>query len=142
VDTNPQTDSVAKLFRENKLLKRRVKWMGELPDSAYRKTLANAKFIWHSGKSDNGTFSVIEGACLNVPALSSDYPAMREIDEQFSLRMAWMDPESPRDMAKKLKMMENNITARRDMLPSEALLRAQSMENHAEKYWQEVRACL
>lgn len=142
VDTNPQTDSVAKLFRENKLLKRRVKWMGELPDSAYRKTLANAKFIWHSGKSDNGTFSVIEGACLNVPALSSDYPAMREIDEQFSLRMAWMDPESPRDMAKKLKMMENNIAARRDMLPSEALLRAQSIGNHAKKYWQEVRACL
>jgi glycosyltransferase involved in cell wall biosynthesis len=142
VDTNAQIDSIAKLFREDRQLKRRVRWMGELPDSSYRKTLAHAKFIWHSGKSDNGTFSVIEGACLNIPALSSDYPAMREIDEQFSLRMAWMDPESPREMAKQLKIMENNIAERKDMLPSEAKLREQSMENHAKKYWQEVRACL
>lgn len=135
-------EHIAREFKENRIIKRKVKWMGDLSDKIYQNTLSKAQFIWHAGKIDNGTFSVIEAACLNVPALSSDYPAMREIDHQFSLNMTWMDPNSPRHMANQLKFMENNAAICKDSLPSESKLQAQRFDNYAKEYWQEVRSCL
>ena len=64
--------------------------MGELPDSAYRKSLANAKFILHCGKSDNGTFSVIEGGCFTVPALSSVKIPVTEMIQEIIGRLIFM----------------------------------------------------
>lgn len=138
----PHLKSMAELFGRSKLLRRRVKWMGELPEAQYRRILSSASFLWHAGQIDNGTFSVIEAACLGVPSLSSDYPAMQEIDRQFSLRLAWMNPASSRDMAKKLKQMEIEADLRRTKLPSAAELHAQRIECHAKAYWQEIRSCL
>lgn len=133
---------ISEIFERSEVLHKRVKWMGELPDVQYRHLLAQASFLWHAGRIDNGTFSVIEAACFGVPALSSDYPSMREIDKQFSLNMLWMDPDSPRNMAQQLKKMEFDAIDRRIGLPSEAQLSAQRIENHATAYWKEVRLCL
>ena len=47
----------------------------------------NTKFLWHPATIDNGTFSVIEAAHLKVPSLSSGYPAMKEINEQYNLSL-------------------------------------------------------
>lgn len=134
--------SISEIFERSEVLHKRVKWMGELPDVQYRHLLAQAGFLWHAGRIDNGTFCVIEAACFGVPALSSDYPSMREIDKQFSLNMLWMDPDSPRNMAQQLKKMEFDAIGRRISLPSEAQLSAQRIENHATAYWKEVRLCL
>lgn len=134
--------TMADVFQRSEQLLKRVKWLGELPDAHYQRLLSQASFLWHAGRIDNGTFSVIEAACLGVPSLSSDYPAMREIDEQFSLNLAWMNPDCPRDMAEKLKRMEIEADERRKWLPSEAALEAQRIEHHAKFYWQEVRSCL
>ena len=57
--------------------------MGELRDRAFAGLLSEAAFLWHPAMIDNGSFTVIESAMRGVPALSSDYPAMREIDENF-----------------------------------------------------------
>ena len=76
-------------------LKHHLKIEGELPDQRYQAQLGCAAFLWHPGRIDNGTFSVVEAAHLGVPALSSDYPAMREIDQQFSLHLTWIDPDDP-----------------------------------------------
>lgn len=138
----PHLKAMATAFQRSKPLRKHVKWMGELPDIQYRRLLSRASFLWHAGRIDNGTFSVIEAACLGVPSLSSDYPAMREIDEQFSLNLAWMNPDSLREMAEQLKRMEEEATARRKYLPSKADLEAQRIERHAKAYWQEVRSCL
>jgi len=134
--------SMAEVFERSKTLRKRVKWMGELPDAHYRRVVSQAGFLWHAGRIDNGTFSVIEAACLGVPSLSSDYPAMREIDAQFSLNLAWMNPDAPRQMAAQLKRMELDAAEQRNKLPGEAELHAQRIEAHAKAYWQEVRGCL
>lgn len=123
-------------------LRRRVKLAGELPDREYRGVLAGAQFLWHAGWIDNGTFSVIEAAYLGVPSLSSDYPAMREIDAQFSLGLNWMDAHTPADMARRLKWMEEAASAARRQLPSLSVLGGQSLESLAGPYWEAVRECL
>lgn len=138
----PHLRAMAEVFQRSKPLRKHVKWMGELPDVHYQRLLSKARFLWHAGRIDNGTFSVIEAACLGVPALSSDYPAMREINEQFSLNLAWMNPECSREMAMELKRIEIESNERREFLPNRAVLEAQRIEYHAQTYWQEVRSCL
>ena len=123
-------------------LKRQLKFMGELPDQVYQRQLSGSVFLWHAGRIDNGTFSVVEAACLGVPALSGDYPAMREIDAQFGLNLTWMDARSPADMAGKLKMMESGAALLRERLPGTGRLMTQSFEQLAGAYWQAVRECL
>lgn len=138
----PHLQQMSKIFQQSKVLSEKVIWMGELPDMQYRKQLRNAEFLWHAGRIDNGTFSVIEAACSGVPALSSDYPAMREIDKQFSLNLLWMDSDSPQNMAQQLKTMELETHARVELLPTEEQLKCQRVEAHAMRYWQEVAACM
>jgi glycosyltransferase involved in cell wall biosynthesis len=115
---------------------------GELPDREYRAELRRAAFVWHPTSIGNGTFSVIEAARSGVPALSSDYPAMREIDEQFGLGLMWMDSQSPSDMARKLKEMELDIEGARARVPSTERLATQSLARLAGAYWDIVREFL
>lgn len=124
------------------LLRRRVHWMGDLPDSTYQQLLSGAAFLWHATRIDNGTFSVIEAAHLGVPALSSDYPAMREIADQFCLDLAWMDPHDPAAMAAALKRMEQDVLAGCRPRTTQSALDTQSIACLAPHYWEAVRACL
>lgn len=116
--------------------------LGELPELEYQKTLAGAKFLWHTAVIDNGTFSVLEAASMGVPALSSDYPAIREMNEAFSLNLAWMDAHNPRDMAAKIKEMEQTYEARCGLLPSPAIFLSHKVEQLAKQYWKVIRECL
>lgn len=119
-----------------------VHWLGELPDRSYRQCLAGARFLWHAASMDNGPFAVVEAAYLGVPALSSDYPAMREMDARFALQMAWMDASSPEDMAGQLKKMEQTAITMREVLPAVCQLQQQHVGNLAGEYWKVVRECL
>jgi len=123
-------------------LKRKLRIMGELRNRAYAALLADAAFVWHPAKIDNGAFAVIEGAMRGIPALSSDYPAMREIDSDFQLALSWMDPNDPADMARQLKFMEENAASLRDALPTADMLARHSVEQLAPTYWKAVRECL
>lgn len=122
--------------------KRHMKILGELPDSTYQRQLSDSAFLWHAGRNDNGTFSVIEAAHLGVPALSSDYPAMREIDDQFALNLQWMNADSPRDMANQLKIIEVLATSLKGKLPNSKILASQSLDQLALAYWAAVKECL
>lgn len=133
---------LAGMVGKSRLLKKNIKLLGELPDRNYQSVLASAAFLWHAGAIDNGTFSVIEAAGLGVPSLSSDYPAMREIDEQFSLTLSWMKSDKPKQMASQLKEMELAYLERRNTLPSSEVLGEQGVEKLASAYWQVVRECL
>ena len=70
----------------------RVHWMGSLDDRDYVAVLKDCNFLIHNVLADNGTFSVVEAAILGRPAVSSDYPQMRELDEQFGLGLRFFDP--------------------------------------------------
>lgn len=128
VATNPELEDCIKVF-------------GELPDPAYHAMLANSAYLWHAGRIDNGTFSVIEAARLGVPSLSSDYPSMREIAAQFQLDLNWMDPHDPAAMARQLKAMETACLAGQ-LAATAAPAPSQSLENLAPAYWAAIRECL
>lgn len=138
----PHLKPLRDIVAASNILKRRLKLPGELPDREYQKQLRGSVFLWYAGRIDNVTFSVVEAACLGVPALSSDYPAMREIDAQFGLNLFWMDADSPADMAEKLKTMETETALLRERLPDTRRLMSQSFEQLAGAYWQAVRECL
>lgn len=138
----PHLQSLSKVFERSAILRKRVKWLGELPNGQYKKVLAGAEFLWHAAQVDNGTFSVAEAAWVGVPALSSDYPAMREMNAQFGLNILWMDPTSPTEMAKMLKKMEYEAALCRTMLPCEEKMRMHNTEHHANAYWRELREIL
>ncbi|WP_420473096.1 glycosyltransferase [Noviherbaspirillum sp. ST9] len=129
-------------FANNPYLKRQLRLLGELSDHAYQERLANARFLWHAGWIDNGTFSVVEAAQLGVPSLSSDYPAMREMDAQFDLNLAWMDAHDPEDMAARLKEMELRTDPLRNADTSGKQISLPPVEHLAGAYWKAVSTCL
>jgi glycosyltransferase involved in cell wall biosynthesis len=135
----PHLKMLREIRRSSRKLRENLKLEGELSDRSFWIALQGAALLWHPGLIDNGTFSVIEAAHLDVPSLSSDYPAMREIDSQFGLNLTWMDPDDPNDMARKLKLMETNLETARNNLPSAELLAGQSVDRLAGAYWSVIR---
>lgn len=133
---------IVDIVENSPALRNKIDWLGELPDKSYQAQLAGAGFLWHAGRIDNGTFSVVEAAHFGVPALSSDYPAMREINTQFNLNLTWMDPNRPKSMAVQLKWIEKNTEAARSALPGKDVLQRQAIEELAMDYWKVVRECL
>ena len=138
----PHLKPLAALVSQSDALSNRVRILGELPETEYLRQLAGAAFLWHPVRIDNGTFCVVEAAYLEVPSLSSRYPAMEEMNEQFQLDLSWMDAQQPGDMARQLKHMEKHFRCARSRLPSKSLLSAASVHNVAGEYWKVVRECL
>jgi glycosyltransferase involved in cell wall biosynthesis len=123
-------------------LRSRIRLRGELSDASYQRDLASARFLWHPAQIDNGTFSVVDAAHVGVPSLSSDYPAMHEIDNQFELGLAWTPSDDPGRMARVLKWMEEHVEQQRSALPSKETLEKQNVGAFAGRYWAVVRECL
>jgi glycosyltransferase involved in cell wall biosynthesis len=92
-------ETVAALAPE---VRRRIRFLGAVPDDAYARVLRSARFLAHNVIADNGTFSAVEAALLGTPAVSSDYPQMREIDEAFGLGLRFFDPFDERATAEAL----------------------------------------
>jgi glycosyltransferase involved in cell wall biosynthesis len=126
------------IYRTSEAVKANLKIEGDLPDPVYRRKLSQAAFLWHPALIDNGTFSVVEAASFGVPALSSHYPAMKEIETLFELGLTWSDPTDPADMARKLKQMEN---ARRSTPRPEVFAR-HSLDRLAGDYWRAIEEYL
>lgn len=114
------------LIDESRKLRRNVRLMGDLEDRVYQRTLAGAAFLWHAAQIDNGTFSVVEAATLGVPSISTDYPAMREMDGTFGLGLSWMPFDRPDEMARGLKQMELDVEAGLRPAASAELIRQRS----------------
>jgi len=138
----PYLQALPALLRAAPLARRRIHPLGELPEPIYRKTVAEAAFVWHPCRVDNGTFSVAEAAAYRVPALSSDYPAMREMDAALGLNLAWMDAHAPADMARALKHMETCWRERRDLLPPVESLSAHGPQALGKFWWEAISQCL
>jgi glycosyltransferase involved in cell wall biosynthesis len=85
----------------------RVRLAGYLPDGIYVNLLKSARFLWHNVIYDNGTFSIMEAARVGTPALSSDYPQVRFIDELFQLKSSFFPSNDPNAAANAIKNMEN-----------------------------------
>jgi glycosyltransferase involved in cell wall biosynthesis len=139
---HPHLEPVKAIFESSPALRRNLVLMGELPDTIYQKTLSAARFLWHTALVDNGTFAAIEAATFGVPTLSTRYPAMEEMAEEYGLKVAWCDANQPRDMAIELRRMEAQADSLRNDLPSRDSLRTKGLAFAARAYWQVVRECL
>ncbi|QND61459.1 glycosyltransferase family 4 protein [Mesorhizobium huakuii] len=135
----PHLQGLARTIAGSRVLKQMVKFVGELSEASYRQKLSTAAFLWHPAELDNGTFSVIEAAHYGVPSLSSDYPAMREIEEQFKLGLNFMDQGDPDHMAAQLHAMEINLVERERAVVAAEQLASQSIDCLAPEYWKVVR---
>ncbi|MFT4058199.1 MAG: hypothetical protein QM652_01475 [Legionella sp.] len=139
---SPHLRQVYDIYQNSSTLKKKVKILGELFDATYQQKLKHATFLWHAAQIDNGTFSVLEAAQFSVPSLSSDYPAMREINALFKIGLAWMNSDNPRQMAAQLKWMEEHHGQQRSLLANNKLSETLSFNNLAIEYWKVVRECL
>jgi glycosyltransferase involved in cell wall biosynthesis len=97
-------EAVAALVPE---VRRRIRFLGAVPDDAYARVLRSARFLAHNVIADNGTFSAVEAALLGTPSVSSDYPQMREIDEACGLGLRFFDPFDERATAEALRAGES-----------------------------------
>ena len=133
----PHLRGIRSMIDRSVIAKKKIKWFGELSDFAYEEKVSNAAFLWHPASVDNGTYAVIEAAELQVPSLSSDYPAMREIEDSCQLGMVWMDSGDVQDISRKMKWMENNADSLKinSKLPDQ--LRREFFLN-SDKYWFEI----
>jgi glycosyltransferase involved in cell wall biosynthesis len=129
------------IYNSSKMMQNNIQFCGDLSDPHYKRKLRNGAFLWHAAQIDNGTFSVVEAAQFGVPSLSSQYPAMKEIDQQFHLHLFWMDPNNSHNMAQQLKFMEDNL----DAIKAKSAKRINHLTqiNYAEtQYWKVIKECL
>lgn len=138
----PHVATPSAIIQSCRVLQRNLIFSGELATHDYQQKLAKSAFLWHPGKIDNGTFSVVEAAHFGVPALSSNYPAMREINNQYRLNLTWADPTGTVEMAKMLKFMEDNSESLRLQLPGRDGLATQSVEALSSAYWGAIKHSL
>ncbi len=122
------------IIKNSDILKNKLHIKGELSEFEYQQTLFNSCFLLHGAKIDNGTFSVIEAAQLGIPSLSTYYPAMLEINQQFNLNLMFIDAHSSQDIAKKLKFMEVNYLHLKKNLHNFTLT-GQTIEELSIAYW-------
>lgn len=138
----PYMQRVREKLERTQHTKQHLHFKGNQALADYAATLSAAQFLWHPTKIDNGTFSVIEAAYCNVPALSSHYPQMHFINERFSLNLSFCDPSQPKDMARQLKKMEEEHISKRQMLPTQATLEKYCAAQLAPEFWHLFRGLI
>ena len=120
--------SLRQIIAGNKILKEKVLFAGELPKQDYWNLLAEAEFTFHPGYADNGNGVSMDAALLGVPTLSSDYPAMRYMNDRMDMHMTFFEYDDPESIADKLLFMEKNAQKIKKAMPS---------GNHFEQFtWQ------
>ena len=80
------------MIEKDEELRSNIYIKGNLPKEHYAKLLQKAKFVFHPGYADNGNGTAIDAACLGVPTICSDYPAMRYIDVYVGINAHFFDP--------------------------------------------------
>lgn len=141
-DTAMRFHKFEDVVRGAPLLKKNLKIEESLSEHGSRRRLQGAAFFWCPTMIDNDPFSVVHAAQLGVPTLSSDYPAMREVDRLFSLNLSWMDSENPDEMARQLARMEQDSGRLRSFLPQLDQFMDQSAEGVSEIYWNAIKGFL
>lgn len=118
-----------KIIKENRCLKENLVFCGNLSKSEYAKLIQTAKFLFHPGYGDNGNGSAVDAASLGTPTISSDYPAMRYMDEFAELNMTFFDPFNIESISSELKKAEKFYKEYAKKLPSFEQLKKHTTDN-------------
>ena len=139
---DPYLVAVRAKIAECEAVRARLRILGNLPDSQYVSQLAHADLLLHGALYDNGTFSVVEAAWFGVPAVSSLYPAMREIEARFGVPLEYFEASDPDSLAAALGRAFADPAALRARLPQRERLRQHSFEVTAPQYWTAFKQAL
>jgi glycosyltransferase involved in cell wall biosynthesis len=126
-------------LKENHVVNDNMVIKGNLCTRDYVDTVCHALFLWHPVIIDNGTFTVLEAAYFGVPSLSSDYPQMKYLNERFKLNLTFFNSKNIKQMAEKLKEMEQNYFIKKQAIPDKEFLESYSCEKTAPAFWQSIR---
>ncbi|MGJ0190926.1 glycosyltransferase [Pantoea sp. RRHST58] len=140
--SSPHIMRAKKSYSLSMKMKKNVIFKGNLSDDEYKVVLKSADFLLHSAHGDNGTFSVVEAAFYNVPSLSNSYPAIREMDGNYSLNLSYFNVFDEHDVASKLKKMEVSSSELKSKLPALEDLKKHIYKKHATTYWEELKGLL
>lgn len=104
-------------------LQEHIRVWGNLPKKKYLTILGGAEFFLHAGYADNGNGTAFDAAMLNVPSVSSYYPAMRNMDMVLGLNMQFFDKKDSNQLAEILQYMEIKIEDIKASMPGYEKLR-------------------
>lgn len=130
--------TVRDYIEKSDLLKKYLKFKGNMPKDKYYRELANARFVFCPGYGDNGNFTVTDAASLNVTALCSDYPAMRYFVDFAGIPARYTEPFSARAMAEALFDMEKNAAIYAKKIPEREYLEKKSYKCQSEAIYNMV----
>ena len=108
---------IRRLITNNEELVENVHFLGQLDKEKYYDYVKNAEFMIHPGMADNGNGAVVDAAFLGVPAISSDYPAMRNLDEKLQLKLLFFDKTDAEQLKEKLFWAQEHSGEMRKKLP-------------------------
>lgn len=95
------------IIKKSKYLRNNIVIKGELPKNQYYKVLQKSRFFLHAGYADNGNGTAFDAGLLGVPTLSSDYAAMRNLNEKIGLGMKFFSTFDYHELAIQIKKFEN-----------------------------------
>jgi glycosyltransferase involved in cell wall biosynthesis len=139
---DPYAASIRKIIVNCPNLKQRLKILGNLDDEVYLTKLRNAAGVLHGALYDNGTFSIVEAAWLGVPSISSKYPAIQEVCDNFHIQPALFDPHRPDTLVNALENFEKNLLKFKSSLPSRESLIKRTFSSLAPEYWRKFKSSL
>lgn len=117
------------LVKDNRLLRKYVHFEGQLSKKSYYGIVKNAKFMIHPGMADNGNGAVVDAAFLRVPSMSSDYPAMRNLNRVLKLGLMFFDKKDEGQLKKCLFYAETNAEQMKRQLPEIEELRKHTIDD-------------
>lgn len=128
-----------KLVKQDRLLQENLVFHGSLPMQRYLGLLSGAAFVFHPGYGDNGTGTAVDGACLGVPAVCGDYPAMRDLDRMLQLHAQFFDPFQAKAICRALEDAEFHREESCAALPSREQLRRHTVDGVYGEVYQVIR---
>lgn len=136
---NPYILELRRIIEKDETLRANIIFKGNMPKNSYLSILQHAKFVFHPGYGDNGNGTVIDAACLGVPTVCSDYPAMRYIDEYADLHAHYFDPFDVEDIGDALQQAESQWEEYRKQLPDREQLKHCTIEGRYQEMYEIIR---
>ena len=138
-DLSQYIKEVRNIIENDRALYSHIKVLGNLPKEEYWNVLQKAKFVFHPGYADNGNGTAIDAACLNVPTVCSDYPAMRYIDSYCNLNAHFFDPFDEYSIKDALIDAERNWNIYKNALPTIEQLKKITVEDSYKELYSTLR---
>lgn len=136
---NNYLEEVRNMISKNKILKTNIIFMGNLEKQEYLDILSKSKFIIHPGFADNGNGAAVDAAFLGVSTISSDYPAMRYIDDTMKLNFRFYETFNYEELANLLLKSEKDYKEWNSELPDMDSLSKFSIDNNYKTIYDKVK---